>query len=111
MSTRSRAVDVILAGAFAAAAACGGSSPGAGGAGSPGGAAAAKTSTTAARGADPCVDLVQMVHRCIDTKMPDEERAAARSDIKHYEGTWAAFLTPARCQERIVSEVRGDEYQ
>lgn len=99
------AVHVILAVALAATCGCGGNS-----AASPV-STAGKSTATAAKTGGPCVDLVQMVHRCIDTKMPDEERAKARGDIAHYEGKWAAFLTATRCEERIVSEVRSDEYE
>jgi hypothetical protein len=97
-------VHTIIAAALAVAA-CGGTSA------APNSAASGRPAAASTKAGDTCADLVQMVHRCIDTKMPEDERARARSDIQHYEGKWASFLTAARCQERIVSEVRGDDYE
>jgi hypothetical protein len=107
MSTNASLVRAVAcAGVLAAAAACGGT--GAAPAATKSGKAASSSAGTTA---GPCVDLVQMVQRCIDTRMPEDERAEARSDLSQYQGKWAAFLTDSRCQERIVSKVRGDEYE
>jgi hypothetical protein len=99
-------VRAVLAAALVGTSACGGSS--AAGTSTTSG----KTPTPAARAAgSSCAEVVQIVQRCIDTKMPEEERDKARNDLKHYQGAWAAFLTDARCQEHLVSEIRGDEYE
>ena len=106
MTMSRTAVYVVLAAALAATSGCGGNT-----AASPASTTSGTSKASASKAGRPCVDLVQMVQRCIDTKMPDDERDKARSDLKHYQGTWAAFLNDATCQERIVSKVRDDEYE
>lgn len=106
MTLPRNAVYAVLAAALGATLGCGGHTSA-----SPASTTSGASTGPAAKAGNPCVDLVQMVHRCIDTKMPEDERARARSDIGHYEGKWAAFLTATRCEERIVSEVRGDDYE
>jgi hypothetical protein len=106
MNMRRNAVHAIIAVAFAAASACGGS-----GATPAASTSSVKPATSAAKAGGPCTEVVQMMQRCIDTKMPEDERDRARNDLKHYQGAWAAFLTDASCQEHLVSKVRADEYE
>jgi len=104
MSRTRYAVHAILATALAMTSGCGGSE-------STASTASSKPAAPIAKAGSPCVDLVQMVQRCIDTKMPDDERAKARSELRQYQGKWAAFQTASTCQEAIVSRVRGDDYE
>jgi hypothetical protein len=106
MSKKGNTAHTALAAvALAAATACGGGTAPAGSA------ASGKPAASAEKAGRPCVELVQMIQRCIDTKMPEDERAAETRNLQQYQGTWAALLTDTTCQERIVSKVRSDDYE
>lgn len=106
MNAKAGAVLAVPAALALAVAACGGTSAAPGAAATSG-----KPAASATKAGSPCADLVQMVQRCIDTKMPEEERPVEKRNLQYYQGTWAAMQTAAGCQERIVSKVRGDEYE
>jgi hypothetical protein len=68
-------------------------------------------STTAAAEASICDNYVRMVRQCIETKMPESERAGERQNLVMFRKTLERFPTAAtHCAANMRNEIRQDSY-
>jgi hypothetical protein len=85
--------------------ACGGSHAATGGAaGKPGSETASNTTSSAA-----CADYLRIVTQCIETKMPEDERANERQNLAMFK-KFRAAATAERCAANLRNAIRQDSY-
>jgi hypothetical protein len=78
------------------------------------GAQPAAAKDASATGSPECDDYVRMVSTCIETRMPESERAEERQELEFFRKTLAnspvAALAAPSCLKNIRSRIQGDSY-